>query len=35
MKNQIQLDSLQTEVAPCGLADPTAAIIIVVIILLA
>ena len=34
MKNQVMLENLETEVAPCGLADPTAAIIIVIIYLL-
>ena len=34
MKNQIQLDTLETEIAPCGMADPTAAIIVVIIIIL-
>jgi hypothetical protein len=29
--NQIQLDDLECDVAPCGLADPTAAIIVVII----
>ena len=32
MNNPIQLDDLETDIAPCGLADPTAAIIIVIIL---
>lgn len=32
LNNQIQLDDLETDIAPCGLADPTAAIIIVIIL---
>jgi hypothetical protein len=30
MVNSVSIDSLETEVAPCGMADPTAAIIVIV-----
>lgn len=30
MANSVTIESLETEVAPCGMADPTAAIIIIV-----
>jgi hypothetical protein len=32
LNHPIQLDDLDTDIAPCGLADPTAAIIIVIIL---
>jgi len=34
MIKNVKLDCLETEVAPCGLADPTAAIIVIAIFLL-
>lgn len=34
MARSVSIDSLETEVAPCGMADPTAAIIVIIVYLL-